>query len=62
MSRVGRPKGENNKDIIYTIRIDDKTAKRLEVYCKRFGIGKSQAIREAIDLLVIEKEEQQGGE
>lgn len=56
MSLIGRPKGENNKDIVCTIRIDENTARRLETYCRKISIGRSQAIREAIDLLIAENE------
>lgn len=54
MNLIGRPKGENNKDIVCTIRIDENTARRLEMYCRKINIGRSQAIREAIDLLIAE--------
>jgi len=52
MKKMGRPKGENNKDCICSIRIDEKTLKRLEEYCKKMHVAKSEAVREAIDLLV----------
>lgn len=48
MSKTGRPKGTNNMKYICTIRMDEATLKRLESYCRKMGILKSQAIREAI--------------
>ena len=56
MSLIGRPKGKNNKEIVRTIRIDENTARRLEIYCRKISIGRSQAIRDAIDLLISEVE------
>ena len=46
---MGRPKGQNNKDYICTIRLDEKTYKRLEKYCKDMEVQKSEVIREAIN-------------
>ena len=51
MARVGRPKGDNNKDYNYTIRLDDATRNRLEAYCVKMQIQKADAIRQAIMLL-----------
>lgn len=56
MSLIGRPKGKNNKEIVCTIRIDENTARRLEIYCRKISIGRSQAIRDAIHLLISEVE------
>ena len=56
MARVGRPKGNNNKEKICTIRMDENTVLRLELYCKKMGMLKSQAIRKAIDLLKEDEE------
>ena len=51
MKKIGRPKGDHNKTHVCTIRLDDKTLKRLMSYCEKMQIGKSEAIREAINLL-----------
>ena len=51
MARVGRPKGDNNNDYNYTIRLDDATRNRLEAYCVKMQIQKADAIRQAIMLL-----------
>ena len=51
MKKMGRPKGENNKEHICTIRIDDDTYRRLEIYCQKLKVAKSQAIRDGIELL-----------
>lgn len=52
MKKMGRPKGENNKDFVCTIRLDEYTMKRLEAYCKSCKKVKSEVIREAINLIV----------
>lgn len=61
MKKMGRPRGKNNKDKVCTIRMDERTLRRLETYCRLMNIAKSEAVRDAIDLLVtdynIEKEE-----
>ena len=54
MANVGRPKGENNKDYNYTLRIDEQTRKRLEAYCEKMKIQKSEAIRQAIEAMRLE--------
>lgn len=56
MKKIGRPKGENNKDCICTIRMDEHTMKRLEEYCKFIRKAKSEVIRDAINKLVDESE------
>lgn len=55
MKKMGRPKGNNNKKIGYTIRMDEAILRRLELYCEKIGILKSQAIREAINTLPLEE-------
>ena len=57
LKKMGRPKGDNNKECGYTVRMDETTLKRLELYCKKMGVLKSQAIRDAINALPIETEE-----
>lgn len=56
MKKKGRPKGENNKDKVCTIRMDERTLKRLEAYCRKMNIAKSEAIRDAINLLALDFE------
>ena len=55
MGKMGRPKGNNNKECICSIRMDEPTLKRLEIYCEKMGILKSQAIREAINTLMLDE-------
>lgn len=52
MKKMGRPRKENNMGKICTIRLDDQTLVRLELYCERLSIAKSEAIRTAINELV----------
>lgn len=51
MSKMGRPKGKNNKEYIYSLRMNEKTKKRLEAYCILLNKSKSEVIRIAIDNL-----------
>ena len=53
MKKMGRPKGDNNKDYSYTIRLDEGTLRRLEKYCELMDVMKSQAIRTAIENLEL---------
>ncbi len=57
MGKMGRPKGENNKDCAYTIRMDEATINRLEAYCEKMGMLKSQVIRNAIDSIINQGED-----
>lgn len=52
MKKMGRPKGQNNMERVCTIRMDESTLARLEKYCEMMNVGKSKAIREAINKLV----------
>ena len=54
LARTGRPKGTNNKEIICSMRMDAATKERLEAYCKKMNMAKSEALRHAIDLLAEE--------
>ena len=56
MSPVGRPKSENPKQSRFSIRLDEETEKRLEVYCEQHKITKGEAIRRGIPLLLAQKE------
>lgn len=56
MAKVGRPKGINNKEYNYTLRMDEDTKLILETYCSENNISKSVAIREAIIFLQKFKE------
>lgn len=57
MKKMGRPKGDNNKECGYTIRMDNSTLRRLEMYCEKMGMLKSQAIREAINALPLNNDD-----
>lgn len=56
MKKIGRPKGNNNLDKTYTIRIDNETHCKLENYCKLKKIAKSKAIRIAINTMIDRNE------
>ena len=51
MSNIGRPKGKNNKEYVYSLRMDERTKIRLEAYCRLLNMTKSEVIRLAIDRL-----------
>lgn len=55
MKKMGRPKGKNNKEFNYTVRMDESTRQRLEAYCLRMNVHRSEAIRRAIVQLVCEE-------
>ncbi len=55
MKKMGRPKGNNNMEKSYTIRMDDATLNRLEAYCKVMKIAKADAIRKAINDMLDEQ-------
>lgn len=50
--KTGRPKVDEPKDIRFSIRINDETNKKLDIYCEVNGITKAEAIRKGIDLLL----------
>lgn len=54
-NKVGRPKGTNNKDYNYTLRLDAETRKRLEAYCEKLHVTRSEFIRDAINHYDIEE-------
>ena len=45
MSNIGRPKGKNNKEYVYSLRMDERTKTRLETYCRLLNMTKSEVIR-----------------
>lgn len=51
MRSVGRPKGEQNKKITYSVRLDEQMGKRLNAYCTKRNKLKSEVFREALDTL-----------
>lgn len=52
MKKMGRPKGDNNKDHVCTIRLDEQTYRRLLTYCEKINEAKSTAIRNAINQMI----------
>lgn len=54
MNKIGRPKGENNKECVCTLRLDENTMNRLNQYCECMGVAKSEAIRTAIKKMMDE--------
>lgn len=56
MSNIGRPKGKNNKEYVYSLRMNERTKIRLEAYCRLLNMTKSEVIRLAIDRLIKEND------
>lgn len=53
--RTGRPKAENPKSVNLTVRLDEDTNVRLQLYCEKHQITKGQAIRKGVHLLLDQK-------
>ena len=51
--RTGRPKLDNPKNHDIKVRIDDKTNEAIIRYAEKHNIAKTEAIRRAIDLLLL---------
>lgn len=50
--RVGRPKATMPKDTRIGIRLDDNTLTKLNDYCQKKGLSKSEVIRLALNELI----------
>ena len=55
MTKIGRPKSDKPKSNRFSIRLDDETEQKLEMYCKEHRITKGEAIRQGIHLLLKKK-------
>lgn len=51
--RTGRPKSDSPKNKSIKIRFDDGSYDKLLEYCEKHGISRTEAIRKAVDLLVM---------
>lgn len=47
--RTGRPKSDNSKSTMLRVRIDDETARKLEIASKESGKTKSDVVRNGIE-------------
>lgn len=56
MGKVGRPKGHNNKELIVSMRLDESTKNRLDAYCTKMNMSKSEVIRGAVESLSLKKD------
>ena len=52
--KTGKARGTNNKDVICSMRMDKETKERLDAYCEKMQIAKSEALRQAIQMLTEE--------
>lgn len=55
MPRTGRPKKENSNTIRLDVKINSSTKEKLDKYCEENNISKGEAVRKAIDNLVMRK-------
>ena len=55
MTPIGRPKTEKPKLNRFSIRLDDATLQKLEIYCEEHQITKGEAIRRGLQLLLAKK-------
>lgn len=57
--RTGRPKANNPKSKDVKVRIDEKTAAKLDDYCRFCKLTRAEAIRQGIYLL-LDNDERKG--
>ncbi|MBE6943808.1 MAG: CopG family transcriptional regulator [Ruminococcaceae bacterium] len=53
--RTGRPKAENPLNVDVKVRLDSATNKKLEDYCRKHNITRTDAIRQGIHLLLVQE-------
>ena len=59
MAKMGRPKADNPKSEIVTLRLLPEQKARLEAYARKCGLTKTQVVLKALELLEKEIGEQQ---
>ncbi len=50
--RTGRPKADNPKNVEVKVRFVECVNQQLLLYCRKHGITRAEAIRQAVDLLL----------
>ena len=53
MKKMGRPKGDNNKEHVCTIRLDERTYRRLLTYCEKINAAKNKESAATAKNLII---------
>ena len=53
--RTGRPKVKDPIKHQITVRLTEAAMKKLEIYCKTYGITKGEAVRKGVEKLLDEK-------
>ena len=56
--RTGRPKSESPKTIEVKARIDEKTNERLNLYCEKYNVTRTDVVRMGIDEVLGKEKEQ----
>lgn len=57
--KTGRPKSDNPLTVEVKARIDIKTNERLNEYCERNNVTRTDVVREGIERVIGEKEKRQ---
>lgn len=56
-SRTGRPKSESPKTVEVKARIDEKTNEKLNYYCERHNVTRTDVVRKGIDEVLGKEKE-----
>ena len=57
MSKMGRPKSDNNKDKIVAVRLTDDEHKRLTMYAERYSLNMSDVLKSGLYKILENQEE-----
>ena len=57
MSKMGRPKSDNNKDKIVAVRLTDDEHKRLTMYAERRSLNMSDVLKSGLYKILENQEE-----
>ena len=50
--RTGRPKTENPKAVEVKARVDQETDRRIQEYCKKHNVTRTEVVRKGIELVL----------
>lgn len=57
MSKMGRPKSDNNKDKIVAVRLTEEEHQRLTMYAKRHSLNMSDVLKKGLYFILENKGE-----
>ena len=52
--RTGRPKADNTKDVVIRCRVSKEFNKKIEEYCEKHGVTKTDVIIKGIEVIIKE--------